>query len=347
MFVVGINGGHIRSTISVWSKDQDCEVYREHGECLNLHVIPKPRIVNRATTLLERAAKSLGMEKRIDLAKSTAALTVAFPGAFRETDRDEADESLKAFGKGFEQAFHVDDTLAGLFAGVPQKKGVCVFSGAGASIGIANGELLRKLDGRGPIIGDFGSGFQLVMLFLNRLGRQIDLGLDSALLNRVRQFCSDHNSPLIPPEPDAEQLQGWFDELVTSFASDWRQQFPSLAEPLLNPSNNKEMNELLPIVTRCTRDLAKSFRIASCIQRKLGLWGAPIVLQGSLLRKSEIFRRHFIKYTRLPQSNFIVSELSPVDGALLLAADRAFGSQYASEMHAKLVSRNRNCGPCL
>lgn len=333
MHIVGINGGHLKSTISVFCTEQRKEIYRGHGDSLNLHLFPTLRIIYRADRLLSAAARQCGYKDTKAFADASIGLTVAYPGAFRESDREQAETATAAFAKGFRDFGFVDDTHAGFFAGAPKTKGICVFSGAGASIGVIDGSLKLKFDGRGPVIGDFGSGFHLVTLFLQHLGRLVDEGRTSTLLNSIRAYCASHDSPSLPQAPDPQNLQVWFDELTRQVSSEWRQQYPSLAEPLLTADSAESIEEIGPLVQECARALAVTYRIATSKIGPVDECRHTIVLQGSVLRKSSSFQSAFLAASGVTPEHAIVSKLKPADGAVLLTAQRCLGAETAAVFH--------------
>jgi N-acetylglucosamine kinase-like BadF-type ATPase len=322
---VGISGGHHQSTAIAYDSVSDCLVPQPDRICKHKPINPHSRHTGDVLPLLEglldELAKEAGLGKTDGLLASCSGLVLAVPGAGTPDTWRLAQEVLEQLGcHDLERFRAVDDTWAGLYADTCEATGICAFAGTGASVSVSLGKFVPdkqlKIDGWGPLIGDFGSGFQLVTDFFRKLGRCLDK-------------LSTHCPPLfedmrifMPTLPAIHDVQQWFDYLCTSHPYEWRTTFASLAEPITQAADRHPNPDALALklVRRCARDMAKSITMAlnrlDPANRSI-----PLVFQGGMFRHSKSYLRTVLNALDFDvAARARIAQFEPVYGSLFLAA---------------------------
>jgi|GEM_PF-2801088 len=329
-YVLAVNGGHLRSTAiaAVVSSGEQTIVY---GPPLNPHPLDPENfaLFARSESLFQDLAHELGFSDPDDFAARVQLAVVALPGA---GIRAEQDAYLGVLREAFRlsRVHVVDDTWAALYAETRQPYGVCAFAGCGASVCIATGEFIaeksNKIDGWGPVIGDFGSGFQIVTRLFRALGRSLDSGKEPHLYDEVRRHS--RRLDLFPELPPPKFVQRWFDEFVAYHTTEWRAQFARLAEPICGIADSHSRSDsaakaATSLLTSVAKEMARSLRIAA---NRGGMQSSsrtlPLVLQGGVLRNSRTYQEALTAIVGHLFSNVIIASGRPVDGCLKIAVDR-------------------------
>jgi N-acetylglucosamine kinase-like BadF-type ATPase len=153
-------------------------------------------------------------------------------------------------------------------------------------IGTFSGSRRYKFDGWGPILGDFGSGFQLAVDLVRFLAREFDH-------ERVPPIFQDVLS-IEPQINDLESLQLWFDGLYLAYPDAWRIRFARLASAVTTAADRSDPDpDARRLVEESALGMAKTIEIA--FQRhELDTEGLPLVFQGGMFEHSELYRQTVI-----------------------------------------------------
>jgi N-acetylglucosamine kinase-like BadF-type ATPase len=326
-YVLGINGGHLRSSAIVLCMETQTIVAHANGSALNPHSIEHKDLRYRTGELIASVACELDLSVETFTSRINNAV-VSLPGAGLRAEQDEFTQVMKETLKT-NNAQVIDDTWAGLYSEIGAPKGICAFAGCGASVCIALGEFAPrkefKIDGWGPVIGDFGSGFQLVTRFFRNLGRDLDNTRGSAFFDSIRASCLQLQPQIWPELDDLERVQRWFDRFVAWNKNEWRVQFARLAEPILKLADNEADDDASrsarTLVSSVAMELAASIRIAAARCTDPPADTLPLVLQGGILRNSKCYQQTIIAEVGMLFSEIIPARHPPVIGSLLLAAN--------------------------
>jgi N-acetylglucosamine kinase-like BadF-type ATPase len=326
-YLLGINGGHQRASALLYVHGERLIRTAHLDNSLNIHAVGVEATKSRLADFLTHILSENGISRNTFKSRLKR-LVVAFPGAALEYDHKLAKKTVDTALLRNAEIEIVDDTWAGLFSHTLERRGICAFAGAGASVSIANGSFVRskehKIDGWGPLIGDFGSGFDLVTRYFRGLGRIRDTNLKSALFALIQQHCKT-----TIPIKHIDQVQPWFDVFVKQHSSEWRAHFSELAIPILRaadhllPASDDAKEEARVLVIETAKLMYQSIGLA--IERfndDFKRQPIPIVLQGGIFRNSKTYAT-FIKskIKRLYGNDSILATRKPVHGALLLAAE--------------------------
>lgn len=315
---IGVQGGHTKSTALAVGDDLHI-LGVAHGESLNLHTYPPHEVLRRLEHLLEKLASEANMSLT-ELLNSTAKTALAMPGAGAEDDLALIKVCLvRPIWKEESRCLILDDTWAGLVAGAFLSRGTCAFAGTGASIYV-NDKVEKevkfygkphKINGWGPLIGDFGSGFQLATYMFRFFGRELDTKGTSELFDKLIEI-----EPRIKVISNAQR---WFDALCIMNPHDWRIKFAKLARAVTSSADAATPDlHAMTLVKTVANEITDSIGIA--LQRFPGARNLPVVLQGGMFEHSKLYRKLVIE-TFKPQitNNIYLAFFRPVIGALLLA----------------------------
>ena len=340
-YSIGVNGGHLRSTAVAICHETKTVAPLVYGSAINPHSIDESELFSRAEDLaIDLREHIAAVDRSVSIAVER--VVVALPGVGLAREQSEVLPVLKrAFGS--ENVNVVDDTWAALFAVTQKPLGVCAFAGCGASVCIALGEFIPKkefkIDGWGPVIGDFGSGFQLVTRFFRNLGRELDSDESNLFFEKVRQVSKGMN--LYPELPSLELAQRWFDRFMEYHATDWRAQFARLAEPIIKLADSEDSGPLTvdarKLVESVAIELVMSLEI--CLQRHKHIDSTqlPLVLQGGVLRNSKYYQS--LVQSRLGEKfrEVTVAKQRPVVGALMMASQGFFDPGELAAIEAPIA----------
>jgi N-acetylglucosamine kinase-like BadF-type ATPase len=240
------------------------------------------------------------------------------PGASKEIDRDLAETCLGRCGWKNRLRFTiVDDTWAGTIAGTLSGFGICAFAGTGASVYVGSGafpiDRSRKFDGWGPILGDFGSGFQLVVDLFRMIARRADEGV---VLPIFSELLERH-----PEIGDLADLQQWFDGLFIVYPYEWRTRFAEVAAIVTQAADRTPPDpDAQLLVMRAAKEMATTITTAI---RDAGreATNLPVICQGGMFEHSRLYRVTVAKAVRVLYPNPIrLAPFRTVIGASLIAA---------------------------
>ncbi|MBL9166680.1 MAG: hypothetical protein JNN07_02990 [Verrucomicrobiales bacterium] len=333
---VGVSGGHTRSSALAFDLERGA-LGAVEGKRVNFHTDDDNEASANFYRLIADLEKETGIEHLISRAQRT---TVVCAGAARIDDQDRVWRNLASSYLGEDDPTNrakflvADDTWAGLLAGVFSYKGMCAFAGTGASVFVGDGGIPncgnRKIDGWGPIIGDFGSGFQLVVDLFRSLGREeARTGqipeLFFPLADYVRRNTDTpqetyHESVFHAPIDGFEQLQEWFDILVESEPRGWRISFAQLAQVVTDVCDRDVANTLArDLIVKSAEQMTESIQLAC--RRFPEARTLPLVLQGGMFEHSKRYREVVTTSSReFHEGPVLFAKYRPVVGAAIMAA---------------------------
>lgn len=332
-YLLGISSGHKRASALLYTHSTQPDLYYStFASSLNIHAIRPGASRSRLADFLRQILFERGISAK-ELKARLRSCVISYPGAGSEVDQKTClDASSVNCLDGVPKEI-VDDTWAGLYAHTEKRSGICAFAGAGASVAIASGSFIPcdkyKIDGWGPLIGDFGSGFDLVTRYFRRLGRLRDHGESSPLFSSIKEHCAN----TIPIE-SLDKVQPWFELFGVQYGTEWRAHFSELAIPILAADDSvtagvgshsqEAQQEAHGLVIEVAKSMYESIELA--IERckaEFNRGRLQIVLQGGLFRNSKSYTSWIKrKIKRLHSHDAIVATRRPVVGAILLAAER-------------------------
>ncbi len=260
-FFVGISGGHHESSATVYDSSQNRVLILPAGKPLNPHHLDSAEFSARLTALILGIARTVGFQSIDALRANCGGLVLALPGAGTPKDSSSYHEVLSEIGLDNANLYRVvDDTWVGLYAETRTPWGICAFAGSGASVFVALGSFVatksQKIDGWGPIIGDFGGAFDLVAEFFRELGRNLDENPDKTppLFESLRR-----RFPQIPPIYD---VQRWFDYQLVHAGAEWPATFALLGEGITVAAACQPHPDpfAVELVRRSAKDLCAPFK---------------------------------------------------------------------------------------
>src|SRR5256714_5355078 len=143
---LGVSGGHQRSSAIAINRGK--VIACATGEGLNLHTIQHLKVADRLGKLLDVLADNLDLTS-MDLRYQTSKFVLALPGAASGFDQQIAETCLILNGWKDKRKYRiVDDTWAGLIAGLLDRRGICAFAGTGASVFVGLGDFLESKTGK-------------------------------------------------------------------------------------------------------------------------------------------------------------------------------------------------------
>ena len=328
-FLIAVSGGHTRSVAcAIGSEAQILGVVE--GESLNMHTYPHQEVVFRFVRLLDELASTVGV--RIDEFRRRATrIVLSMAGAGTVTDHRLIEHFLLHDTWAEPNTYIIlDDTWAGLLAGTLSCTGVCAFAGTGASVYVSEkiGETIdfhddtqlsimsevrfhggkRKIDGWGPTIGDFGSGFQLATDMFRLFNRELDRGNPPELFREVLREDRDLRT--------IGNVQLWFDSLYIRY-TDWRIRFAKLASVATSAADRGDPHAIT-LVKKAAYDMIESIVVA--IEKFPQARTMPIVFQGGMFEFSKLYRDTVAEGAQKMTSGPVyLAMFRPIIGALVLA----------------------------
>lgn len=342
-FVLAISGGHTQST-ALLIKDGSEVLGVVSSERINLHTDHEATARNNFLGLiraLEGATQVQGIVERC------SRVGLACAGAAFEDDQKRIAQMI---AEPFKTALHgkqimfADDTWAGLLAGTFNLKGTCAFAGTGASVFFGDGRYPKgwdgKIDGWGPIIGDFGSGFQLAVNFFRQLGRTEEREQTiPALFGELIEFINRNAGIMRPFKSKLESFddtQQWFDRLVDREPRAWRIALASTAAVVTIAADRKDPDPMaVKLVTEAADDMADS--VAFALKSYQAAVRLPVVMQGGMFEHSSLYRNIVRRRVKeLTQTNSaLMARYKPIIGAALFGLFADAGK--APELNEKEV----------
>jgi N-acetylglucosamine kinase-like BadF-type ATPase len=183
-----------------------------------------------------------------------------------------------------------------------------------------------KLDGFGPILGDWGSGFRLATRYFEEYGRHYDRFAKPELIPLFRD--------LLEMRPDIEGVDGvvkWFAKLRQEHTEDWYVPFADLAAMVTN-AGERDKPDLFAVglVRQSARELAKTIQVGltraertlrNRKNSKMTVDSLPIVCVGEMFLHSKVYCEEVRKAVAetYPNNKVFVAKFTPVVGAALMA----------------------------
>lgn len=285
----------------------------------NLPALPFHRIdFQEFKDRIERVNESLGETLKTpirELQERTCSFVVSLPGAGSAPDNKYATASLEQAGWKGSAVRVIDDTWAALFAHTNEARGVCAYSGVGASVCVALGQFSLnpryKIDGWGPIIGDYGSKFQLAIDLFRYLCRLRDHERASPLIEALRGVDETITG--------LSDVQRWFDLYIPQRNLEWPVLFSRFADVVIKEvaSQNPDPHAVR-IILEAADDMAESILIAAT-RLEAPARDFPFVLQGEMFVECSTYLHRVQSVLTAHRINAVLAQKQPIDGAFALS----------------------------
>ncbi len=334
-FILGISGGHHESEAVALDLTTFKLTQRATGKPFNIHRLERDEAAIRIDELLNQLAGYCRLSDSTALRGASKSWMFSLPGAWRQPDKAIAISVISGAGWRRDADYVIDDTLAGLFVETASCSGICAFAGTGASVVIADGSFdqahVIKIDGWGPVIGDYGSSFQIAANYFRYLRRVLDRGETCPLFDLISDAWPKMKSHQMRSH---DHVQRCFDGMLVGGDPEWPVRFAWIAQTITTAADRENGDD--GIATKLTHDCAdemvKSIEIAK--GRVAQCAGMQLVLQGGLFRNSRKYRERVTAGIAGSGLIPIVARETPVYGALLLAMQD--DPVLVSRIHAEL-----------
>lgn len=333
-FRIAASGGHSRSVAVVIDENSQIRAVAETSlPTLNHHVFDTATVTQCIQRLFDTLAQRLDIP-RDEFMGRVDKVVVAIAGAATERDRLATQICFIDAGWPAEQRESisvVDDTWAGLLAGVLSYDGLCAFAGTGASVYVGEfgegetdiqviGGRPRKLDGWGAFLGDKGSAFQLACdAFRTITDYHDETGDTLPLFDRIRDRVNQRPNELgLPRMGSLDTLQRWFDILYQNFDKHWRIKFALTATGVVQAAKREPADQVaINLVNDAATAMAKTIR---CGARRNNFRSTlPITLQGGMFEHSSVYRRAVRdKVADLTTGEISLARYRPVVGTIIM-----------------------------
>jgi len=324
--VLAISGGHTQST-AILIKERSEILGVVAGERINLHTDHEATARNNFLGLIAALESTTGINGVVGQC-SRVGLVCA--GAAFEDDQQRIARMIADPYKTVLDGRRIvvaDDTWAGLLAGTFNLKGTCAIAGTGASVFVGEGRYPKgweaKIDGWGPIIGDFGSGFQLAVNFFRQLGRTEEREQAvPAMFRELADFINQNAGIMRPFKSKLESFddaQQWFDRLVDLEPRAWRIALASTAAVVTIAADRNNPDPMaVQLVIEAAKDMAES--VALALERYPAARSCPIVMQGGMFEHSGLYRQTVKRQVeKTTQNRVLMARYKPIVGAALFA----------------------------
>ena len=324
---VAISGGHTFSLAIAFTEEEGILASVVSEKSLNPHFVEFGVLVSNLQWVVDELDASI--PDRF-LYRATKLVVAAIAGGASDFDQAFISSAIRRvfIEKPLAEIKVIDDTWAGLIAGACSLRGTCAFAGTGASVYVGTGRTpkgwLGKVDGWGPFIGDFGSGFQLAIDMFRAFCRLASEGKpEPPLFRRVQEIVRQNKSEYYGTLKAFRTTQNWFDVLRSSLTKDrWRVPFSKLAAAATNAADETPGDELAKkLVRKAADEMLTSLRIAFARNREA--LKLPIVLQGGMFEYSALYRNRVrSSLRRLTQVPIELARFRPILGAALFALQK-------------------------
>lgn len=315
---LGISGGHHESEAVALDLRTLEFMPSVAGKPFNIHRLHRDKALIRIDELLNALALNCGLSDSTALREASESWMFSLPGAWRKPDKAIAVSIIAGAGWRRDVEYVIDDTLAGLFVETAACQGICAFAGTGASVVTATGFFdyahVFKVDGWGPVIGDYGSSFQIAANYFRYLRRLLDTGGSCPYFERIRVAW-----PAWPNIESYDHVQRSFDEMLVGGDPEWPVRFASIAKIITTAADQEaDDNGIATKLTHdCADEMGQSIRIARKYLSEVS--DIPLVFQGALFRNATKYREQVVKSINGYGLHPVIAREPPVYGALLLA----------------------------
>lgn len=313
-YYIGIAGGHRRS-IGLVSEESKIVAVSE-GSSLSLQSAHHMHVAEMLSKMLQSLAAEAHFSSVVELRRRTQRLVLSLP--------DGMNPHYRALGvycldrndwKDRRQWEIVDGMCTSLVGGLLEHQGICAYAGTTAAVYVGYGNELKcrpyKLDGRGVILGGFGSAISLAMEMLRFFGRANDRDCVPPLFEDLRT-----------EEPEIDNIDNiplWFNKRQIEEPNDWHPHLAGIAAVATRAADRESPDpDASALVTGSAESMAQTIAIA--LGRFAQASTLPIVFQGGIFEYSDLFRNTVREIISESYSNELRdSAFRPVVGSLLMA----------------------------
>jgi N-acetylglucosamine kinase-like BadF-type ATPase len=313
-YYIGIAGGHRRS-IGLVSEESRIVAVSE-GSSLSLQSAHHLHVAEMLNDILQKLAAKLSVPSVAELRERTKRLVLALPDGMHPAYRALAEYCLTFNDwEDRRQWKIIDGMCASLVGGLLKHRGVCAYAGTTAAVYVGYSNELKcrpyKLDGRGVILGGFGSAISLAMEMLRFFGRASDRDCVPALF---KDLCMQ--------EQDIDNIDNipiWFNKRQIGEPNDWHPHLAGIAAVATRAADRESPDpDASALVRGAAEGMAQTITIA--LERFAEASNLPIVFQGGMFEYSDLFRNTVSEIIKESYSNEIgYSAFRPVVGSLLMA----------------------------
>jgi N-acetylglucosamine kinase-like BadF-type ATPase len=320
---LAISSGHRRS-IAVLLDGAGISKYAIGLQSLNIHAFHDHQVHDRLVGLLSDLAGGVYHGDGTRLLENAQRVIVSLPGVAGHGDRRRVTGIIRTLGwtRDDDDLCVADDTWTGLIAGLQDDAGICAFAGTGASVLVQlSAESLKskpnKIDGWGPIIGDFGSRFALGHAMIQATARAIDREKkrnDLADVYRLWKTVVHISNDFYDPT----KIQPWFDKLLLTEPHTWRVRVAELAEFVIHEADLSSPN---PWAEKLVQGVASDFAqtlVLAIRSFQPDADNLQVTCQGGMFR-SPLFFETVRRKLRDHAGSIERSYYRPIVGTLLLA----------------------------
>jgi len=295
MYYIGIDGGGTTSDYLLMNDEGQVLAKVQDGPT-NPNSHGKEAVKNHLRSGLSRLLEG------IQAGPDDLIITLASAGVDLEEDKQPFYRMLEDLG--YKRTYVVNDALAALSAGSQGQDGIIVVAGTGSIVMGQNQDLVKRAGGWGHILGDEGSAYRIAIQGLQRVIEYADgygqaTGLCEALLEATNSHKVEDFLPYIYQK---------------SFKKDKIAELAVLVDQLSQAGD--------PVARAILEDQAKLLarQVVALYNRLFGGQGPiPLVCSGSVLTKSNYFKRCFTAALKDVPLNLVDLEVDPALGAAYLS----------------------------
>ena len=333
---IGIGSTHLCTYAYVLHRPTS-RMYSSVGPALNRHAIQDNEFTSRLLKIFTSLHQDAARDGN-DLRRQRANVVISLPGVALPGQQKGALLCCHSvFRPSLFEVTVLDDTWASLFAETLDINGISAIAGVGASVCIAqDGFQLDedfKIDGWGPVIGDFGSAFDISVQYFRGLNRKKDATPSEAcsifplIKNEFSRTPFRMTSPV--------NIQNWSDGVAASVGSEWRAVFSRTARAIAHAADVPiaPIPEAVDLIIDAANAFSHTITLAVERARSFGMRPARVVLHGELCFWSSLYVTRVATAVRDSTNvDVVFSRFGPALGAFLWACagstERTLGRGY-------------------
>lgn len=349
---LAVAGGHTNTRLALLDEDSIRAAKLDTG--LNLY----PQSDDEFVSTLRRGLEQLGLAPEC---LPETDLRLILPGV-KETL---IEQTLASSGMAYHSLSVIDDTVGVLLANLGNLDGICAFAGSGAAVlsGIEIsgadyipsflGTLDGKLDGFGPLVGDFGSGFRFASEILStavRAAERIKIQEATATTNNegaelLTWMCQYDN--------ELFEIHKWIRSFQQSVPEFWTARVAKLAIPVVKKVEQARENGTLEseiaskpqsalayavdALERAAIQLANTVKIS--LMRQPDDLDVPIICHGGMFENSEHYFETFKSELRTYAGEIRRASYHYVIGGFLVGENQQQPDEQIYQHVIRLINR--------
>lgn len=294
MYYVGIDGGGTTSDYCLMTEGFDIIKEGVNG-ATNINSHGRQAVKNH----LDKGLTDLLAGQNID--KNQVMVTLSSAGVDRPEDKKPYEDILEDLG--FIHCLITNDAEAALSAGSQGRDGMIVIAGTGSIVFSKRVNVLQRVGGWGHLLGDQGSAYKIAMTALEKILQDADgygekTVVEALILKAIGGTCVEDLIPYVYTESfKKDKLAG-----LAKYVDQGAMQGDCVA---------------IDIIESQARALADQVK---ALYKKAfeGEGPVPLVLNGSVLKKSRLFYKTFVAALDAYPLEFIILDINAAIGAAYL-----------------------------